>query len=332
MDPYPNYLEEKEILLYFQNICYHIRNITLEEIQFNYLRYFIDHPFSSAYDIKPSNKNSTSYRYAKLTLQKLRNLKLIKQSTMNNKNKNNIHRAKYYCLTDYGLFYLIGYDKLFGRIVADTIKNLFKNYSASRIFQFLVYPFIKADTLCSNINSNVLYSISSYLIKFCQRIDKSISQMKKMDWNIEPYMWNYEVLDEYMEKQYHYNWLIEDNFNDYNTIKFVNESAKDQYISFSLKKDNSIYIYNSIKKKGQISLSNNFIKKRMQILSKEQKRVNHFMSLCDPSPSKFVLSLLPIVRDLNTERILAKDDKFIKALKYTKDDFDKMYDRVIKNV
>src|SRR5688500_7728035 len=118
LDPYDYYDEEKEYLLYFQNICSQIKNISINDLEFDYLRYFINHPYSSAYDIKPDNQtNSTRYRYAKLILKKLRGLHLIKQSTtIKNKNIKNIHKAKYYCLTDYGLFYLLRYDKLFNRI------------------------------------------------------------------------------------------------------------------------------------------------------------------------------------------------------------------------
>src|SRR5215203_1873161 len=236
-------------------------------------------------------------------------------------------------------FYLIRYDNFFERLFMDTIQNLFKNYPKSRIFQFLLYSFINVETLISpGINPIILYNVSSYLIEFCKGIDIAISQIeKKENLNIKSYVWNYKKLHKFIDKKYGYNWILDNDFYNYDIVKFVNESNEDHYISFRLREGkHSIYIYNSKYKKGKILYQHDFIKQRAPIFSKEQKKVNLFMSLCDPSISKFVLSILSesifYSLDPYTEKILTKDDKFIKALESAKSNFDKRYNHIMNQI
>ena len=105
-DPY--FRKFREYLIYFQNICNKLKEISLTQREVNYLRYFINNPHSSAYDIRRIYlTNSEQYRRAKIILNKLHEVGLIKlYTTTKNKNQKNKHNAKYYYLTDYGIFLL----------------------------------------------------------------------------------------------------------------------------------------------------------------------------------------------------------------------------------
>ena len=153
MDHY--FYEDYQNYEYFRNKIEHIKKIKINELTKSHLIYIAYNPGSYAYDIVPPNleipcssdidakkTNHSNYRKTNIILNKLYKLKLIKLD-IDSKEKDP-HGKKRYSLTEDGLFYLVG-TPIFLRM---NFQNIIKSCPHSKIFDMLLYPFIKLDTLC----------------------------------------------------------------------------------------------------------------------------------------------------------------------------------------
>lgn len=240
-DPYLYFTDNeistwKSYFKYFRNLCLHSRNKTLNEREVSYLWYIAKHPVSSAYDIEPASKtNQSNYRYAKLALSKFLRLELIKVVKLEKKKKNQRHPSKKCSLTDQGIFFLISRTKISR---TELLQDLFKNYHNLNIFQYLVYPYINLETICSpRFDLHFLAGVGKYLVNSIQRMDEIVSRIDKIDRSDkEIYFWNYNKLEGYLKKSFSYKFIdylySEEDFNDgYQQIRYFDEKNKNHSVT-----------------------------------------------------------------------------------------------------
>lgn len=345
MDPYTDITIEnfeKQIIKdfeYFRNIYNHTKNISVSKVQEQYLLYFIVNPNSSAYDIHHGkDMDENKYRRAKLNFRKLYELKLI---VLNNTTKiTNKHNSKPFSLTDYGIFYILKNNIYLER---GLIEKLVKNYSNSNIFHYLLYPFIKFETICfSEIDFGFWIAISNYLINFCQKICNTIVVIEnhiKDDKKI--FSWNYSKLEDFLKNKYNYDWIkypdfeedLENENDEGMKIKYFDRRNENNSIEISFnKKLTKGYFYskyNKIKKR-EIPLIQDYIHQKS--VSKKISKAKYFSAWCEPNSQDFVLSVLSRYNrsfsQPSTLILLSKDERFQESLRFTKKRFDNLYKEI----
>ncbi|MGC1135166.1 MAG: hypothetical protein WA941_20225 [Nitrososphaeraceae archaeon] len=326
---------------YFSRLFNHVRKITFRGKQVNCLTYLVQHPLSSAYDIRPGRKpNDSSYTWAKITLKRLHKLgliKVIKSEQMDDKEK---HGSIRYSLTDEGILYLIRNTKLPYTML---LQKLFKNYHNSNIFRFLVYPYIKLETICSSkMKHNLMADVGSFLVSILQKMDHILDLLEKEERSDkERYFWNYEKLEGYLRKRYHFDYLdlqyTEEGFDDdHEMIRyFDNENqSRDVKVSFNKKSKNGyVYVRNNGVKRYKIPYVAAYLKKKM--ITHDEYVANHFEAFCRPRTEEFILLIFseyPIdTTDDEIREILSADKPFIEALKEVKNSIDRAYRSIISH-
>ena len=330
-DPYPVGDERRIYFDYFSRLSRHIRNISFRGKQPDCLRYLVDHPVSSAYKIKPPNQtNESEYRWAKEAVKQLHRLGLIK---LVEKGK---HSSSDYSLTDEGIYYLIKNTKL---PYIRPLQDLIKNYSGSNIFRYLVYPFIKLETLCSpKMDPNIIAGLGSYLVSTLQKMDSTLSLLDNQERSEkEIYFWNYDKLEGYLRSKYHYDFINiadceEDSDDDYMEIR---------YFDIESNNDDVKVIFDKRNKKGVINITNKKVKKRtipLPLITDylQKKTITHydymigyFDAFCSPRSEEFIKSIYFInYYDDGIREILSKDRLFVNVLKKNKDQYIRAYEQI----
>lgn len=236
IDPYLEGDERRIYFDYFSRLSRHVRKISFRGKQSECLRYLVDHPISSAYEIRPPNKTNVSdYRWAKEAVKQLHRLGLIKLAASGK------HSSSHYSLTDKGIYYFKGNSRL---AYTMSLQDLMKNYSNSNIFRYLVYPFIKLETLCSpKMDLNIMGGIGNYLVSMSKKMDSILLLLDKQDNpKREIYSWNNDKLEDYLRNKYHYNFINiadceEDSDEDHIEIRYfdIENHNKDVRVIFNKK-------------------------------------------------------------------------------------------------
>ena len=246
IDPYPDGDERRTYFDYFSRLIRHVKEISLRGKQSNCLLYLADHPVSSAYKIKPPSKTSyNEYKWAKIATKQLHRCGLIQLSVGK-------HSSNDYSLTDEGIYYLIENTRLPYSML---LQDLIKNYSNSNIFQYLVYPFMKLETICSpKIDLHTIAGIGNYLVSTLQKMDSTLSLLDKQERSeIEIYSWNYDKLEDYLRSRYHYDFIniaacVEDEEEDHIWIKYFDTENNNKNVKVIFDKKNTAgYIYTMLK-------------------------------------------------------------------------------------
>lgn len=338
-DPYP--LEEesfwKKYYKYFCRLCSHVKNISFRGKQASCLVYLAVHPASSAYDIKPGRRsNYSSYKWARLALKQLCKLKLVK--IVQTQQISEKHRSTRYLLTDEGILYLLNSTKLPYSML---MQDLFKNYHESNIFQYLVYPFMKLETLCSQkMKLNILAGVGNYLVSTLQKMGHTLELFEKEDsLDKKIYTWNYDKLEEYIRKKYKCHYLDlryskEDYDDAHEEITYfdIEDDGKDVKIIFDKKnKKGYVHLRNKRIKKYENPLIINFLNKKT--VSHDEYVAGYFEAFCSPRTEEFVLLAVQKyfidTTDEDIREILSNDKCFVEALKEFKNSFDLKFRRIM---
>lgn len=340
MDPY--ILKCFKDYSYFLNIIRNLRNIKLNGVEQQYLYFFVYHPYSSPYDIEPDRimlddtglrTNTNKYRRAKIVVNKLHKLNLLKRDTA--RKEKNPHKKNCYYLSEIGLFYIIRSSNF----LHIDVQTLIKNYSHLKIFQTFLYPFIKLDTVCSPAIPINIQNISLYIQKQYLKIENFIfNNENRQDWNKDRWNWDIEKLRNHLIKKYSYKWLenadVEENYERMNITYFNNNNKLTDNIEVRLRGDKtSGYLINGTRKKKKEEITTdikNFIIKLS--LSKEECIGRAFSTLYNATPTGFIFFILSTFHSFNIDSLLifSKDEKFLRSLETTKKDFNKIY-QSIKN-
>ena len=217
---------------------------------------------------------------------------------------------------------------------------MIKNYSNSNIFQYLVYPFIKFETLGSpKMDLRTFAGTGNYLVSTIQKMDNILLQLdKEVRSEREIYFWDYDKLEEYLKKKYHYNFINisdcdEDSDEDHIEIKYFDteNNNMDVKVIFN-KKNNEGYVYTKNKKikKHRIPLITDYLKKK--IITHYDYMIGYFATFCSPKNEEFILSIIskyPIdTANSDLLFVLSNDKLFTEALKEYRDHFDTVYKRI----
>lgn len=342
-DPYPDGDERRIYFDYFSRLSRHVREISFRGKQRNCLLYFAGHPVSSPYDIELSSKtNKNSYRWAKLTVKQLHRFGLIEPAGSSRK-----HSSTYYSLTDEGIYYLIQNTK---PAYPTLLQRLIKNYSNSNIFRYLVYPFIKLETLCSpKMDLHIMAGIGNYLVSTIQKMDSTLLLLDKQERSEkEIYSWDYDTLENYLRSKYHCDFINigdseEDDDDDHIEIRYfdIENCNKDVKVIFNIKNKEGYVYYTTNKKvkKGYIHSTNKKVVKRRiplitdylqkKIIKQYDYMIGYFDAFCSPRAEEFISSIPWInTYDDNIREILSKDSPFMNVLKNNKDQRVRVYEQI----
>jgi hypothetical protein len=345
LDPYKlKYYSDYE---YYLNINNKLKDIELNDIQEKSLYYFACNPYTSPYAKSKEKKindfgigyeklNTTKYTKNKIIARQLCKLQLIDyDKIMEEKNHRN---KKNYYVTELGIYYIMK-RPIFLKIDIQSIIKNFPNLKI-KIFEDLLYPFIKKDTICSsNFPTRILMLISSYIQKQYLNIENFILYAENKEvWEEKRLILNEGKLQNYLIKRYKYKyqWLetadTEQNDDDEDTIiKFVNIDQPSEYLEVRLRKDwLVIYLMNGIKKrKIPTNIPNIFQYERF--FSREECINRSFSNWYSPGYLEFISSILPALTiDYKTATLFLQDKNFIRSLNKTKKEFENIY-KSIKN-
>ena len=174
--------------IYLQFITF----VTLKSIlaYFNILEQFAWEKSLSAYQISGKLKSTASqmaYKNVNKRLHGLVSLNLI-QETVAHRNNINKHNAKYYRLTEYGIYQLF-LNRLseicirqldiikFGKPPSPNTVIFFRNYDKCFLFKSFLYPYFEKDTLLA-IGNYLLWDLFHYLADCCHRIKDQLKNQR----------------------------------------------------------------------------------------------------------------------------------------------------------
>ena len=276
--------------------------------------------------VKPTK---VPYRGAKTTINQLHKFGLIEMIAIGE------HSSKDYSLTDEGICYLIRKTKLPNSTL---LQVLFKNYSNSNIFQYLVYPYIKPETSRSpKMDLNIVAGVGNYLVSILQKMDSTLlllDEQKRSEY--ESYSWNYDKLEEYLRSKYHYDFVNivdceEDSDENYIKIRYFDIENKNNDVKAIFNKrskEGYVYVTNKKARKHKIPLVTDYVQKKM--ITQYDHMIGYFDAFCSPRAEEFILSITSInIYNDDVREVLSNDKAFMNALKETKDHFDWAYRQII---
>jgi len=330
IDPYPEGDERRIYFDYFSRLSRHVRKISFKGKQSDCLQYLVNHPVSSAYEISPPSKtNESNYRWAKEVVKQLHRLGLSNLAASGK------HSSSGYSLTDEGIYYLIENTAL---SYTTSLQDLIKNYSSSNIFRYLVYPFIKLETLCSpKMDLNIILGLGNYLISTFRKMDSTLLLLDKQE-EMEKaiYSWNYDKLEDYIRSKYHYNFInivdcAEDSDEDCIEIRYfdIENNNKDVKVIFNKKNKEGYISYTTNKKvkKNRIPLITDYLQKRT--ITQYDYMIGYFDAFCSPRSEEFIKSISTVdYYDDDIREILSKDKLFMNVLKNNKDRSVRLYEQI----
>jgi hypothetical protein len=163
----------------------------IDAVSINILEQFAWRKHLSAYDIfskLKSTKLQMAYKNVNKRIHCLVSLNLIKETEEDIENVNK-HNAKYYDLTEYGIYQLflnklsqLSMNQLdtakLGKSPSSDTLILFHNYHNSLLFESFLYPYFKKETLFS-VGDYLLWKLYRYLSDCCRRI---VGRLKYYDY------------------------------------------------------------------------------------------------------------------------------------------------------
>jgi len=333
IDPYPEGDERRIYFDFFSRLMRHVRKISFRGKQPDCLQYLVNHPVSSAYEIRSPNKtNESEYRWAKEAVKQLCKFGLIEPAGRGRK-----HSSTNYSLTDEGIYYLIEYTRLPRTML---LQDLIKNYGNSNILRYLVYPYINLETLCSpKMDLNIIAGLGKYLVSTFQKMDSTLLLLDKQERSEkETYSWNYDKLEDYLRSKYHYDFINimnceEDSDEDHIEIRYfdIENNNKSVKVIFN-KKNKECYVYTTNKKvkkrRRRIPFIADYVQKKT--ITQYDYMIGYFDAFCSTRAEEFILSISSIdTYNDDLRQVLLNDKSFMNALKKTKDHFDRVYGQII---
>jgi hypothetical protein len=183
-------------------------------LQSRFLRYFVSHPSSSAYNVFHDRSfRQTGYPDStNEVMKKLLALKLIVRTHQSSKRK-----AVKCKLSSSGIYFLIA-----SKILSfDQMKSLIENYTDFILFQLFLYPYVTRDTLLKIQDSFIFSRIALYLSECCEKIEDTINYLshtfnQKNGYLVQPlFIWENvpkeddetKRLRRFLAAKFHWDWL-----------------------------------------------------------------------------------------------------------------------------
>lgn len=308
--------------------------------QYMLLYHFAANPGTSAYDISPvrlNKKNGNDYGDTKDRIKRLIDLEMIEIEIAN---KPNVHRARYVKLSERGIYYLIANNS---GLPYGILKSLLKNYGHHRVFHCFLYPCIKRDTLLKISDSAIFSHTFSYLHDCCKTLQETTYMIShtynQKNGNLTQQLFSWDNIPSadqdkevryFLKQRFKWNWL------DKAEIRKT-EGGNSISVSYGL---NSLLIsLNKEKTKAALSFREKkqleFIVRESRvwtfedpIISLEEIHMRIFQISLHTRVQQLIFSLLsnygPEHSSISAAlRILSEDKRFMKALRETKEQFDK---------
>jgi hypothetical protein len=169
----------------------YLKNSEVDSVSLEILEHFAREKCLSAYQIHSKTK-STDLKMAYKNMNKRVNVLLSSDLIEETKidDKDNKHNAKYYKLTEYGIYQLFlrkleslltnqSDIRVWKNITSNTL-NFFRNYSDSMLFEIFLYPYFGKDILFA-IGDYLLWNLYQYLSICCNGIEKYLKYSKHKD-------------------------------------------------------------------------------------------------------------------------------------------------------
>jgi hypothetical protein len=333
--PYPYFLFDD-----LQKISKAVNGIQLGFRQYELLQDFVEAPGTWAYKLGPVRENEAKnrdYRNTKNRIQRLHKLNLIEKTRSKRKDKKIPYR-----LSKYGVYYLLASQKILG---PSLLTGLFKNYGGHLLFQLLLYPYVKLETLIQIIDSGLLQRIVIYLHECCKKLNDTIYDLSHTLDLKEKYVYacHHEKLVQVLKEEFGWDWLEKADIRQNEDEKWIEVRISDRVnyalISIDKNRDKATLRFKQkwkrMSKEHHLKNTNRFILKRPAMtMSSKQLCVYLFLIFCQARVPELIYSM---ISDYGTRspapapalKILGQDDMFMQALKKTRDDFEKRYQLIL---
>jgi hypothetical protein len=312
-----------------------VKGVQLGDRQYELLQDFVEAPGTWAYKLSPVRKKGAKdrdYRNTRNRIQRLYELNLI-EKTHGLKGK---HKRILYRLNKYGVYYMIASRKILG---PRPLTGLLKNYGGHLLFQLLLYPYIKLETLIQIIDSGLLQRIALYLHECCKKLNDTTYDLSHTLSLKEKYLCvcHPKKLVQVLKEEFEWNWLEKADIRQNEDEKQIEVKISDKVnlalISIDKNRDKATVRFKQkgkrMNKEYPLKDTNRYILKR-PTMSLKQLGVYLFLIFCQARVPELIFSMIsdygtwsPVPAP--TLKILGQDDLFIQALKKTKDDFEKRY-------
>jgi len=312
------------------------------------LVYFASHPASSAYEFadpslsrsarSPSSSKdpwlhrhiASLYRDAQNQTRRLTKLKLIEDVA----GQRSLHKAKYYRLSKYGVYYVLGKVPLTSVVV----KNLLRYYNDHPLFQYFVYPWITNDTLLSISSDSIFFfsQLSTYL-RYC--LDSVKDTIDVLDVTQDNFIWEdirtgsqeAKALCNFLKQQSGWDWLDNAYIEKSNSNTIEIRGAGSNSVLIRLNDGKAIVSYRG-KKQADLSVNEFFHKlmvRRPRQLNKTYMK--HFAKTHCGVIQQLIFSIISDESiEPDTTRVLAQDETFREAIQDTRSKFEHRYNLFLK--
>jgi len=307
----------------------------------------------SAYDIfsnLKSTRQKTAYKNVHKKVQRLKSMQLIEQTQVHNAE----HGAKYYGLSEYGIYqlFLKRRGALTFRLVDENKaifvgKDFIKHHSNNALFEAFLYHYFDRKTV-STANYDLIIQFFLYLHDCCKEIETLLNYIKKGMGSIpaivEKFKWNYvgpgpedQAVKSSLKEIFDFEGLDLDNAE----IKKINSIT----LQVTTPDKACILIKLDPKRKKAVATLHKFKRKKEYEYDLYERGFE--LRICTRTTAeelgnkgiKIELPIYRILSDLtksddeleeDTLRNLAKDDKFMKLVDNIHDTFDKGYNKLLK--
>jgi hypothetical protein len=305
-----------------------VNGVQLGDRQYELLQDFVEAPGTWAYKLSPVRKNEAKnrdYRNTKNRIRRLHKLNLIEKIRIKGKDKQIPYR-----LSKYGVYYLIASPNILG---PRFLTGLLKNYGDHQLFQLLLYPYVKLETLIQIIDSGLLQRIVLYLHECSKKLNDAILSHTFGLKEKYVYACHHERLVQVLKEEFGWDWLEKADIRQNEYEKWIEVRIFDRvnYALIRIDKNRdkaTLRIKQKPKrmsKEQPLKNTNRFILKR-PAMTMNSKQL--FLIFCRAHVPELIFSM---ISDYGTRslapalKILGQDDLFTQALKKTKDDFEERY-------
>jgi hypothetical protein len=150
------------------------KSTRLDDTSLDIIGHFAAEKYPSAYQIcsrLKSTPQKLAYKNVNKRINTLLLSGLIKETEVTG--IDNKHRARYYTLTEYGIYRLFLSRLNYFITNQATGLTFFQNYSDSALFEVFLYPYFKKETLLA-IGPSLLLDLYGYLSTCCESIERNI--------------------------------------------------------------------------------------------------------------------------------------------------------------
>jgi hypothetical protein len=266
--------------------------------------------------------------------------------------KTSIHGAKYYKLSDKGVYFLVRNMELpLSKYItiSDLFRKLLANYGEDVLFINLLYPYFELGTIQHLVGSVHLYYIWRYLGSCCLQLQNTAEMKKNIEGGGEEiYIWGgvggvapgetkklTELQDtrllEYLHRNFHLDWLENAEITKFENDKILKIWYGSKSVVIVLDKSGAKAALKLNRRTAmELNVDNLRLGKSISPYSLNvpvgTDEINFNLELHDrinQLASELALALVSLPTDKNDIEILSKDNKFIVLLKRTKTKLDK---------